>query len=72
MSTKLMRDVSSDLLLAMKSGEVSPEGTDLVQLAVDLLQARHPDAPAPNGIEPLALLTGACVGMAMQRYADEA
>lgn len=63
--------VRDDLLSAMESGEVVPEGKEALQLASDLVVCAFPETPKPQSLDSFSLLVGSVFGAAVQRLEDE-
>ena len=69
--TERIKRIRDDLVLAMHSGEVSPKGTELLQLAADLTVVLFPESTRTRNIDPFSLLVGSVMGAAVQKYESE-
>ena len=67
-SAERLYSVRDGLVRAMDSGEVLPEGPELFNLAVELVQCAFPECPTPKGLDSFSLLVGHVAGSAVQKY----
>ena len=66
-----IQHIRDSLYRAMRTGEISPDGPDLYQLASDLLVCAFPEAPAPARLDSFSLLVGFATGSAIQKFEQE-
>ena len=70
MSETRIQYIRDSLFRAMRTGEISPDGSDLYQLASDLLVAAFPECGVPQKLDAFSLLVGFAAGSAIQKYED--